>query len=211
MTTFASATPEVAPPMIESGDQLTRAEFERRYAATPERFKAELIEGVVYAASPVSLDHMYATGAVVTWLGVYAAGHEGVNAGDNGTIRMDLDNEPQPDACLVRVDSGATRREGNYLAGAPELIVEVSITSASIDSNRKKHVYRRNGVQEYIVWRLWDRAIDWWALEEGEYVRLEADERGVIHSRVFAGLRLAVEAMLSGDMAAVLAELAARS
>jgi len=40
-------------PPLESGDRLTRQEFERRYQAMPPIKKAELIEGVVYVASPV--------------------------------------------------------------------------------------------------------------------------------------------------------------
>jgi hypothetical protein len=40
-------------PPLESGDGLTRPEFERRYAAAPHIKKAELIEGIVYVASPV--------------------------------------------------------------------------------------------------------------------------------------------------------------
>jgi hypothetical protein len=47
----------MAIPPLESGDRLTRAEFERRYKATPETFKAELIEKVVYVASPVRVFH----------------------------------------------------------------------------------------------------------------------------------------------------------
>lgn len=35
-------------PPLESGDRLSRAEFERRYEAMPHLKKAELIEGVVY-------------------------------------------------------------------------------------------------------------------------------------------------------------------
>jgi hypothetical protein len=42
---------------LASGDRLTRPEFERRYAADPRVKKAELIEGVVYVASAVSLAH----------------------------------------------------------------------------------------------------------------------------------------------------------
>ncbi len=46
-----------SPPALEPGDRLTRAEFERRYAAMPHVKKAELIEGVVYVPSPVRYDH----------------------------------------------------------------------------------------------------------------------------------------------------------
>ena len=84
---------------LEPGDRLTRAEFERRYDAMPHLKKAELIEGVVYMPSPVqhrrhSLPHFQ----LITWLGTYQAATPGVEGGDNGTARLDLDNEPQPDA-----------------------------------------------------------------------------------------------------------------
>lgn len=40
-------------PPLENGDKLTRIEFERRYHAMPQLKKAELIEGIVYMASPL--------------------------------------------------------------------------------------------------------------------------------------------------------------
>jgi hypothetical protein len=62
---------EVVPP-LEPGDHLTREEFERRYAAMPHLKKAELIEGVVYMPSPVSLDgHGEPENALSTWIGLY--------------------------------------------------------------------------------------------------------------------------------------------
>lgn len=48
-----SASPKTGIPPLESGDRLTRQEFERRYTAVSDIRKAELIEGVVYVASPV--------------------------------------------------------------------------------------------------------------------------------------------------------------
>ena len=92
-------------PPLESGDRLTRAEFERRYQATPEKFKAELIEGVVYVASPVRSFHGVPHADLVTWLGVYRTATPGVSVADNTTTRLDLDNEPQPDA-LLRIEIG---------------------------------------------------------------------------------------------------------
>lgn len=41
---------------LEPGDRLAHAEFMRRYEATPEVKKAELIEGVGYMPSPVRMD-----------------------------------------------------------------------------------------------------------------------------------------------------------
>jgi Uma2 family endonuclease len=85
------------------------------------------------------------------------------------------------------------------------LVVEVAASSVSIDRHKKLQVYRRNGVQEYILWRVLDGSVEWFALRAGEYVTLRPDERGVVHSAVFPGLRLAVPALIAGDLAAVLA------
>jgi Uma2 family endonuclease len=197
----------VAPPPLENGDRLTRAEFERRYEAMPHVKKAELIEGVVYMPSPVHFKtHGEPHAFVVGWLASYSATTSGVTSGDNATVRLDLDNEVQPDA-LLRLDEtlgGASSiSDDDYIEGPPELIVEIAASSVSQDLHAKKKVYRRNGVQEYLVWRVYDETLDWFHLEGGEYRRLEAED-GIIRSRVFPGLHLAVEALLKGDLATVL-------
>lgn len=202
---------ELLVPRLENGDRLTRGEFERRYAATPEKFKAELIEGVVYVASPVRVrNHGRPHAQVMTWLGVYYVATPGVDFADNTTTRLDLDNEPQPDALLrIEPEVGGRSRitKDDYIEGAPELIVEIAASSASYDMNVKLNAYRRNGVQEYVVWQIYENQIAWFCLQEGEYIRLQPDETGMIRSRVFLGLWLAVDALLSGDLATVLTEL----
>ena len=210
----ASGGPERPPavagvPALENGDRLTRCEFERRYAARPDLKKAQLIEGTVYMPSPVSLAHSGPHAMIQTVLLVYAASTPGVRGEDNATVRLDLDNEPQPDV-LLRIEAealGRSRVSGDdYLEGAPELVVEVAASSASIDLHDKLHAYRRNGVQEYIVWRTREQRIDWFELAAGEYRPLPVDDAGVIHSRVLPGLRLATAALLKEDLAGALAE-----
>ena len=68
----------------------------------------------------------------------------------------------------------------------------------------KRDVYRRFGVQEYIVWRVADRALDWFALRSGVYEPLGAGADGIIKSEVFPGLWLDTAALLTGDSARVL-------
>jgi Uma2 family endonuclease len=198
------------PPELNDGDRLTRVEFERRYAAMPHVKKVELVEGVVYMASPVSSRHAEPHGYVITWLGVFAAATAGVQLLDNASVRLDAENEIQPDA-LLRIEPAAGGHSrvtpDDYIEGAPELVVEVAFSSASYDAHDKLKVYRRNGVQEYVVWRVQDAAVDWFELKEGAYAQLPLDERGVIHSRVFPGLSLHVDKLLDGDLAGVLAEL----
>ena len=208
--TRGAARPAATPvPALENGDRLTRYEFERRYAARPDLKKAQLIEGIVYMPSPVSVSHAEPHAMIQTVLVVYAASTPGVRGADNATVRLDLDNEPQPDVVLfIESDAGGRCRvsDDNYLEGAPELVVEVAASSASIDLHDKLHAYRRNGVQEYIVWRTQEARIDWFALEEGAYLPLRLDDAGVVHSRVFPGLRLAADGLLRGDLAAALEE-----
>lgn len=196
---------------LENGDRLSRGEFERRYAARPDLKKVELIEGVVYMPSPVrASSHAEPHAAILWWLGTYSASTPRVRVADNATVRLDLDNEPQPDAVL-RIDPEAGGRSrlsaDDYIEGAPELIVEIAASSTAIDLHDKLRAYRRNGVQEYVVWRVLDREIDWFVLTDGEYRPLTADPAGMIESRVFPGLRLAIDALLQGDTARVLTEL----
>ena len=198
-------------PSLEPGDRFTRCEFERRYAARPDIGKAELIEGVVYRPSPVRANsHARPHLLVAAWLGTYDGATPHVAGLDNATLRLDLDNEPQPDA-LLRIEAAAGGRSrlsaDDYVEGPPELIVEVAASSAAYDLHDKRNAYRRNGVPEYVVWRVHDNRIDWFALVVDDYRALVPDADGTLHSRVFPGLRLAVDAALTLDLAGVLAEL----
>ncbi len=204
-----SAMPTTLP--LENGDRLSRAEFEHRYHAMPHVKKAELIEGVVYMASPLRFrSHGKPHSALNTWLGTYQVLTPGVEIGDNATVRLDLGNEPQPDVVLFidqQLGGQVQISDDDYLEGAPELVVEVAASSASIDLNDKKQVYQRHRVQEYLVWRVLDQQLDWFRLQADQYLPLTPDEASMIKSQQFPGLWLAVPALLSGDMVTVLAVL----
>jgi hypothetical protein len=198
--------PSVVPP-LRDGDRLTRTEFERRYHAMPEVNKAELIEGVVYMPSPVR--HRHHSGPhfdLITWMGLYRIATPGIEGGDNGSLRLDMDNEPQPDAYLIVLPSHGGKvviDDDDYISGAPELVAEVSASTMSIDLNGKRTAYCRNGILEYIVWRVEDREIDWFILREGQYDRLARDAAGIYHSEVLPGLWLDPTALVNGDLSAV--------
>ena len=216
-------TPPDPPPPLEQGDRLTREEFERRYQAMPDIKKAELIEGRVYIpspdfprttdgdeamSSPVSFEHHSAPHFdLITWLGFYRMATPGVAGGDNATVRMDADNEPQPDA-LLRLEpaAGGNSRVSveDYIEGAPELIVEIAASSADFDLGPKLDMYARHGVCEYLVWRVNDRTIDWYVLRGGSYELLVPDAAGVLRSETFPGLWLDAAALLRLDLPAVL-------
>ena len=203
MTPESIILPLAIPP-LENGDRLSRPEFERRYYIM-HQIKAELIEGIVYVPSPLrARSHGEPHAYVMGWLAVYKAATPGVQLLDNATVRLDADNEPQPDA-LLRIEGGqSVISQDDYVEGAPELIVEIAASSASIDLHEKLKVYRRNQVQEYLVWRVYENQFDWFVLREGEYIQIEPNTEGTICSQVFSGLWLDKSALLAGNLARVL-------
>ncbi len=209
MTTLPQRTPSPTEmPALQQGDTLTRAEFERRYDAMPGLKKAELIEGVVQMPSPVRWRrHSSPHAALVTWFGNYWTCTPGVQVGDNSSVRLDLDNEPQPDVVmLIDPARGGQARisDDDYVEGAPELVAEVAASTAGIALNAKLEIYRRNGVREYLVWRLQEGEIDWFALRQGQYQRLSKSAAGIYQSEVFPGLWLDSAALVRLDLPVVL-------
>ncbi len=194
-------------PPLENGDRLTRAEFHRRYEATPDTVWAQLIEGVVYVSSPVRARvHGRQSSQVNGWLQWYATYTPGTEVCDNTTVQLDGDNEPQPDVFLRILPEcgGQSDTVEGYVAGAPEFVAEVAASSASIGLHGKMNAYRRNGVREYLVWRVLDGELDFFALREGRYERMAPDGRGITRSEAFPGLWLDAAALLRSDMATVL-------
>ncbi|MFN0094463.1 MAG: Uma2 family endonuclease [Dehalococcoidia bacterium] len=190
-------------PALENGDHLTRDEFERRWDAHPELKRAELIDGVVFLEMTVGRRHGKHHSLVVAWLGSWVASHPDYELITNTSVRL-LDNqELQPDVAIRFPDGDAATNAP--VDGPPELVVEVASTSASRDLHRKREIYLAAGVQEYVVWRLDDRRIDWWQNRHGRWISLEPDSAGRLTSASLPGLVLDVPAMLNGDLHDVLA------
>lgn len=195
-------------PPLENGDCLTRTEFERRYAQDPHIHKAELIEGVVHVASPLRFQyHAEPHSRLHGWLWTYQVSTPLAWIGIEPTIRLGEDNELQPDIVLfldekaggnVKIDN-----EG-YLTGIPELVVEISASSASIDLNHKKKVYQQNGIPEYIVWSVFENELTWFQLQAGTYQIFRMDPDGIIRSHIFPGLWLDIQSLLDRKMDRVL-------
>ena len=144
---------------------------------------------------------------LMTWLGNYRAVTPGVEVGDNTTIRLDQDNEPQPDAFLrIAPSHGGQSRTGDdgVVDGPPELIAKVAASSASYDLHDKLNVYRRNGVREYIVWKVLEREVVWFHLCDERFEQLQRDDAGLFKSEAFPGLWLDSANLVAGEMAQVL-------
>jgi len=196
-------------PPLENGDNLTAEEFERRYKNMPNLKKAELVEGVVYMGSPVRIRFHARQGSLIgAWLASYWTQTPGCEGGDNATVKLSGGSWPQPDH-LLRLEHGGPSHidEEGYLVGPPDLAVEISASSVTKDLHQKKKMFLKHRVCEYLVWRVFDSAIDWFVLRDRKYVPQTPDATGLIKSEVFPGLWLDVPAMLRHDLATVLKRL----
>ena len=154
---------------------------------------------------PVSKTHARPDFDLLTLLGIYRFATPGVEGCGNASVRLDWENERQPDIFLRIVPQcgGQSRDDDEYVAGPPELIAEIAVSSVSYDLHDKLRAYQRNGVREYLVWRVRDSAIDWFALREGRFEHLPRTAAGHYRSEAFPGLWLDTAALILGKFAQV--------
>lgn len=207
---------ESIPPLV-NGDRLDQPTFHHRYEAMPKGTRAELIGGVVYLHSPakwlkrLKRQHGRSSGWVIGWLLAYEEATPGTETYDKASNLMGPESEPQPDACLLisPAHGGQTSEKDEWIVGAPELIVEVALSSESLDLHSKKSDYEKAGVREYIVVALRQQRVHWFVKRDEVLTEVPGDSAGVYRSEVFPGLWLDGGALLRGDMARVRAMLAA--
>jgi Uma2 family endonuclease len=202
MTTAKRKTvPPAAPPELRHGDRMTQAEFHRIYKRMPESFKAELIGGVVYVASSLKRPHDTSHFIWSAVFGTYVLNTPGVEGGDNTTVLLGEEGEPQPDVYLRILpeyggQSCTTRDE--YVKGAPELVAEVADSSRSVDLRGKRVDYQRYGVREYLVLCVREQKLRWFDLAADQ--ELSAEDDGIVRVRSFPGLWIDGPALLSKDL-----------
>jgi Uma2 family endonuclease len=189
-------------PLLQSGYHLSADEFHARYKQMPENVRAELIEGIVYMASPLYSPHGDSHFLLTNILGIYEEDTPGIIGSIATSVRLDGKNEFQPDIHL-RIDpkcGGRTKNPDKKLVlGGPEFVTEISNTTLEMDLHEKFEVYLRDGVQEYFVWALQNEKLKLFAQEGGEFEEIKSDSKGILRSRVLPGLWLNVPAILALD------------
>lgn len=193
---------------LHAGDRMTREEFHRIYSAMPEDFKAELIGGIVYVSSPLKLRHGSNHLPLGTLFFAYEGHTPGVQSGDNTTILLGDESEPQPDLFLrILPEFGGQSQTtaDDYVAGAPETLAEIAFSSRAFDLHAKRDDYARLGVLEYLVLSLRERQLRWFDLKSNQ--ELKPDDDGVFRLRSFPGLWINRDALLARDYGKLMATL----
>src|ERR1051325_135550 len=210
-TSFGTA---FAPPPLPfyNGQRMTASELLRRWEELPElvrlrhkRTKIELLGGFIRMSPTSGGFHASPEYDFHGALAIYSWSTPGVVAGAPASIILDEDNIPEPDAFMaIDPKHGGRIRfdEKGYIYGAPEFHGEISASSVARDLGHKKEIYRRFGVNEYVVWRVKEKIIDWFVLRGEQYEPLPAPD-GISRSETFPGLWLAAPALVAGDYARV--------
>lgn len=202
MSTVEHADRTTILPQLVDGEQLDQPTFHERYEAMPPETRAELVGGVVYMPSPVTQDHGEDDNDIGGWLFHYKAFTPGVSSPNNVTVKLDPKGEPQPD-CQLRIPRELGGQsyvdDGGYIAGAPELVVEIARSSRHYDLTAKKADYERAGVQEYVVVALDPNAVYWFIRVGDRFEEMPPGPDGIYRSKVFPGLWLDAEALFVED------------
>jgi len=152
--------------------------------------KADLLEGVIYLASPENTEH----NDLVTWLGailrIYVEERKlGRITVNKVAFRLSKYDAPEPDIAFVAADREHLIKSG-YVDGPPDLAIEVvSPESADRDYDEKRRRYESAGVREYWIIDPLDKITTFLVLEKDAFGErpMQAD---VFHSIALPGFFL---------------------
>jgi Uma2 family endonuclease len=204
----ASRVDRHCPEELHSGDRMSRAEFHRIYEQMPEDFKAELVGGIVYVASPLGIEHATNHLPLGSVLLAYEGATPGVQSGNNGTIILSDVAEPQPDLFLrILPEFGGQSKtsEDGYVEGPPELVAEIAYSTRALDLHAKRNDYARYGVREYLVVSLKERQLKWFDLQADKELAVDTD--GICRVRTFPGLWIHADGLLQRNHQQLMATL----
>ena len=165
-------------PVALSKRRYTADEYQRmgQVGILPEGGRLELIDGEVLAMTPIGTQHNACVNRAMRAL-VRAAGDDAIVQAQ-GSVRLDLYHEPQPDLVLFRprADFYASRHAG------PDdilLIIEIADSSIEYDRDVKARIYAESGVPEYWLADLNANLVSrYFSPERGAFRSLEKYRRG---------------------------------
>ncbi len=153
--------------------------------------KADLIDGVIYMASPDNTDANKLNGWLLALMSIYARRKDlGQVYVSRVAFRLDKKNGPEPDIAFVRKDRLHLVKRGR-VEGAPDLAVEiVSPDSIERDYGKKRDQYERFGVREYWIVDELEEKVTLLRLQASGRYREVRPKKGVLHSQALPGFYL---------------------
>jgi Uma2 family endonuclease len=156
--------------------------------------KADLIDGVIYMASPDNTDandlFMWLGGLVYDFVEIKELGKV---FGSRVAYRLDETNGPEPDIGFVNKKRSSAVKQGR-VEGPPDLAVEiVSPDSVDRDYKKKRLLYEKSGVREYWIVDEIKQTVTLLRLTGKRKYREVRPRKGELHSQVLPGFRIRPE------------------
>ena len=154
--------------------------------------KADLIDGVIYMASPDSRRANDVTNFVnmlIYWYNVRKklGGQVFVN---RFAFRLSDHDAPEPDVAFVAKDRLTLVEEGG-MRGAPDIAVEVACKeSRKRDFETKRSLYEESGVREYWLIDYLAKRVEFLRLRDGRFFEVPLEEGCIFRSEVLPGFWL---------------------
>jgi Uma2 family endonuclease len=189
----------MANPRHVADDLLTVEDF---FSFVADGQKADLIDGVIYMASPDSLRANELT-LFLSWVFqgfIEARGIGGKVVVSRYAFRLNEFSAPEPDVAYVCPERVALVEEG-CMRGEPDIAVEVvSRESRHRDYDLKRRLYEEAGVPEYWIIDPIQQRVEFLVLEEGRYQLAPLEENRLFRSRALPGFRIDVDWLLADPL-----------
>jgi len=182
-------------PLSPDSDLVTVEEF---YCLVPDGQKADLIDGVIYMASPDTRRSDRLGGFIKFLMQGYAAVQGlGEVYGSRFAFELSQFRAPEPDAAFVRTERLHLVSE-RRMVGGPDIAVEiVSRESRQRDYGEKKQLYADAGVSEYWIIDPLQRRVEFHRLHAGRYEPVPLEQNRIFRSAMLEGFWLDVEWLLA--------------
>jgi Uma2 family endonuclease len=151
--------------------------------------KADLIDGVIYMASPDNTD----ANKLFVWLlrligDLVEDGDLGEVLGSRVAFRLDETNAPEPDIAFVRKARAHLIKRGR-VEGPPDMAIEiVSPESVDRDYQKKRLQFQQAGVPEYWIVDEMEEKVTLLRLSRQRVYREVRPRKGELHSKILPGL-----------------------
>jgi len=178
------------------------------YRLVPDGQKADLIDGVIYMASPDSTESNDINVFLLFLIKGYVDQKNlGYVSGSRFAYKLDEHNTPEPDVAFVhRERMHLIHKTG--MTGAPDLAIEiVAEESEDRDYGIKKQLYEASGVQEYWIIDPPGVNVEFYRLVGGKYEMAPLEEGDIFQSKVLSGFWLDVNWLFARPMPSAYAKL----
>lgn len=167
---------------------------EQFYALVEDGQKADLIDGVIYMASPETLRQNRLTGFLWSLMRAYCEANDlGEVFGSRFAFVVSPHRAPEPDVAFVRKERLHLVRE-HGMEGGPDIAVEViSHDSRHRDTVKKRRLYQDAGVSEYWLIDPLKKQALFLRLKGGQYESVALEQGRIFRSTVLPGFFLDVD------------------